>query len=276
MPVAKRHLADNSKPTAVPGLPSAVLREPHLPLTTHQANSVQQEPLQAAGFADASDAEHQQLQAASLATPQQLHQTNIESSAYDRACLLDFSADTAVEPACFAPSRIATQDAALSLQLEVTVHNPERHHGAPGELIDQHAQTPASLSPGPQMETHQATEEQTAAPKLVRQTTAQSLHPVSATDTGNAQVADETKWRDGMAHDWEEAPAPCVPKDLADIAPPAAEAQSDVRPGSAMLTTAPYEAAVKKRRSFSWRKHGRSWRYKSPKQVVSQHVNGRF
>ncbi|KAL3147667.1 hypothetical protein ABBQ32_002420 [Trebouxia sp. C0010 RCD-2024] len=152
------------------------------------------------------------------------------------------------------------------MQQELTGHKPERHYEDPCEVNNGRA-TPASLSPGPHMERHQVTEEQTASPKLVGQITSQAMHPFSDTDTVNAQVAEESKAQGEMAHDGAGAPAAGVLQYLADAALPTAEVQSDMSLGSAMFTTASYKTTSKKLRPFSWRKHGRSWRHMSPRRL---------
>lgn len=268
--VAARHPANQGELAATTDLRGAVLEEPQPPPAVYQLNKMPQEP-QRAGCANDSSAAHQQLQAASQVTPQQPDQANNGSSAHDRPCQLalpDVSAVMPVEPKCVAPSSgIATQDAALSLQPELTVHNPGRHDGFLCEVSNGRARTPAGLSPGPHMGMHHITEEQTASPKHVRQVTAQSLHPFTNKDAVSSPVAEESKGRDEMAHDGAEAPAAGVLQYLADSALTVAEVQSDISLGSAMFTTTSYKAASKKRRPFSWRKNGRSWRYVSPRRL---------
>lgn len=272
MPVVKaaaRQPVDNCKLAAAPSLGGPALTEAHSPSEDPQSNQVPEEPQQAAGCADASTTEHHQLQAASEAIqqPDQIHST----SAHCRPCHLalpDFSADTAPDPACVAPSsNIASiQTTVVSVQhaLHLTVGELNRHCEAPREVNGQHAQTPGSLLPG-LMEMHQATRDQTEEPKLsVGQTTAQTLQAFGNAHTGNVQAGHVTRQRATIIHDEQETQA-AAGTSLLDDALPAGEAHAVESSGGARLGRAPEVGAMRKRRPFSWRKHGRSWQYLSLK-----------
>ena len=285
--------AGKSSLAAAPGLGLAASSKAHQPATVLQSCSeVRYSHQEATECADANVAEPQVARTAPESILQQPHQVDDGPSALDRASQLA-SSGLSVDKELKLTSVLSTvpssnvppaQDANLSMQQDLTVNRAANSQKALHKLSDQHAETVGDLSHASQMEKHQASGYQTAQPIHMRDLAGQQLHN---TDTDSVQVADASKPQTATIPEEQEFFAIGALQSGADIAFSAGEVQSDSSPASAGASAMPSRvlpsrvlpsrvlpsrvlqvSALRKRRPFSWRKHGRSWRYMRSKQLV--------
>lgn len=249
------------------GLKVAALSQAHEPLTTlHSREQLPHNHQQAAECAVASIPEPEVAQPASTAIFQQPHWEDNRSSPVDRSsqpASPDPSADNALKPASVRSvtpgSSIApTQDADLSMQQDLTVNKPESPQEALRELNHQQADAVGSLSHATQKET-QDSGHQTAQPgrNVGDMTVPQSD---SFSNARTVQGADGMKPHSSLIPNEPEVCASGAPQTGTGTGFPAGEAQAGSRPASATLSRLPDVAHLRRRKPFSWCKHGRSWR----------------
>lgn len=278
---AAQHPAGRSNHTAGAGLRTAASSQAHQPPSTpHSRKELPHNHQQAAGCADASLPEPEAAQLASKAIFQQPRGKDNRYSALARSsqpATSDPSADNAIESAsvssvALGSSLVPRQDADLSMQQHLTVNTPQSPQELLLELNHQQADNTVSLPHATQMETPQDSEHQTAQPVLHVGDQLSPQSDPSIEDT--VQGPDGMKPHHALLRSEQENSASSVLQTATDTAFPVGEAQSGINPASVSLRRALEVAALRRRKPFSWRKHGRSWRRMASKEW--QNLNGSF
>ena len=276
MPAAKtaaQHPARNTNHKAGTVLKVSVLSQAHQPSTTlHSGEHMPHNHQQAAECTLASVSEAE-VAPASTAIHQQPQWEDNRSSPFTRSLQLalpDLSADNTLKPASVknvtpGSNLASTQDADVSMQPDLRVKRLESPQEALLGLDLQQADAVGSMSQAIHKETLQDNGHQTAQPSC---NVADKTFPQSD-PFGNAhtlQDADGVEPDNALMHSGRDISASGALQIVADTALPAGEAQSGSRTAIAALSRGPEVADLIRRKPFSWRKRGRSWRRMTSKE----------
>lgn len=190
---------------------------------------------------------------------------NIRPTALDRSsqpALTNPPAKTALKPASVSSDIPATsitpaEETDLLTQQDLIVNGSESRQEAVLSVSHQKADNVASLSHATDTEVPQASGHQTAQPICDGQgTTGCQSDPISTAGTIKGVDGIEEY---ALAQNQQEVNASDLLQTVTDVAHPTGTVHSGITPANVTLSRAPAVAAL--RRPFSWRKHGRSWRY---------------